>query len=262
MVVIDTLKDRAILYLGDALIDLDNITENSVDMVLADPPYMVSKKEAKIVRNNMRLGAYRRSMDVSLDFGQWDHFESIEQYIDFTRAWVSKAYSKLKDGGWICVFFDKMKTYILDDISREISITPKTIYVWAKTNPVPHFRKMNFVSATEFIWCGEKGNRKMKNYRSQHEMYNYFLYPNKTAFGETDHPTEKPVELLKRLILPTTLEDDVVLDPFMGSGSTGVASMLLNRKFIGIEKDQHYYEQAKARIDKHIGTSKLDIYDF
>jgi len=246
------LKDRAKLYLADALLVMEDIPENSIDMILTDPPYMISKKGAKIERKYLWSDKYRRSKDITLDFGEWDHFESIEQYIDFTRAWLTKAFSKLKDGGWICIFFDKMKIYILDNISREIGITPKTIYVWAKTNPVPNFRKMNFLSATEFIWCGEKGNRKMKNFRSYHEMYSYFLYPNKSIYGETDHPTEKPVELLKHLILPITLENDIVLDPFMGSGSTGVASMLLKRKFIGIEKDPHYYEQARARIDKHI----------
>jgi len=261
MMAIDKLRDRVILYFGDALTELDNIPNESVDLIVTDPPYMISRKD-KITRNVMGMGAYRRSMDISLDFGQWDHFESLEEYIQFTKVWVSKAFSKLKDGGWMCIFFDMMKIYILEDISQEIGITPKTIFVWAKTNAPPHFRSMNFVSATEFIWCGEKGNMKMKNFRSQPEMYNYMLYPNKTGFGESDHPTEKPVALLKRLIMPTTVEDDVVLDPFMGSGSTGVASMLLNRKFIGIEKDQHFYEQGKSRIEKHIGLSKLDIYDY
>ena len=160
MVVRNTPEDRAKLYFGDSLMVLDDIPENSIDMILTDPPYMISKEGAKIIRHNMRSKEFKRSKDISLDFGEWDHFESIEQYIDFTRAWVTKAFSKLKDGGWICIFFDKMKTYILDDISREISITPKNIYVWAKTNPYPNFRKVNFLSATEFIWCGEKGKRK------------------------------------------------------------------------------------------------------
>jgi len=254
-------ESRINLMLGDVNDMLDKIPDNSVDLILTDPPYMISQDGGKITRNNMRFGAYKRSMDISLDYGEWDHFETIEDYIAFTDNWVTKSFSKLKEGGWIFIFFDKMKMHILQEIADRIGITPKLIYTWCKTNPAPHFRKMNFVSATELIWCGEKGNKKMKNYQPQREMYNYFLSPNKTAYGETDHPNEKPVELLKKLILPTTLKDDVVLDPFMGSGSTGVAAIMLDRKFVGIEKEQHYVEQAISRIAKHTGIHKFDLFD-
>jgi len=253
-------ESRINLMMGDVNAMLGKIPDNSVDLILTDPPYMISKDD-KITRNNMRLGAYKRSMDVSLDYGEWDHFASVEEYITFTDMWVTKAFAKLKEGGWIFVFFDKLKLYIMQQIADRIGITPKSIYVWCKTNPTPHFRKMNFVSGTEFIWCGEKGNRKMKNYQPQPDMYNYFLYPNKSIYGETDHPNEKPVELLKKLILPTTLKDDVVLDPFMGSGSIGVASVMLDRKFVGIEKEPHFMEQSVKRIAKHTGIHKFDLFD-
>ncbi len=245
------------IYNTDALEGLQQIPDNSIDLILTDPPYMISQKNKKVNRSNMRIGAYRRDMDIKLDFGEWDHFESEQAYQDFTQKWMSLAYTKLKQGGWIMVFFDKNKMWMLELIAKELGITFKTIYVWAKSNPVPHFRRVNFVSATEFIWMGVKGNARMKNYQKQTEMYNYMIYPNKSSYGETDHPTEKPVELLKRIIKPVTLEHDTVLDPFMGSGSTAVASIQLQRQFIGFEINEEYYKMAQDRINRILPQTKL-----
>ncbi|MGC8585814.1 MAG: DNA-methyltransferase, partial [Thermoplasmata archaeon] len=97
----------------------------------------------------------------------------------------------------------------------------------------------------------------IKNYQRQTEMYNYMLYPNKSIYGETEHPTEKPVEVLKRIIKPVTVEYDTVLDPFMGSGSTAIASIQLNRRFIGFDISEKYYNIAMQRINKAMSQTKL-----
>jgi DNA modification methylase len=236
------------IYNMDCLEGMKYIPDNSIDLILTDPPYMISQKNKRINRKNM---------DIQLDFGEWDHFENEQEYEEFTRKWMTLAYSKLKDGGWFMVFFDKNKICMIEKIAKELGMTSKTIFVWAKTNPTPHFRRMNFVSATEFIWMGTKGNMRMKNYQKQTEMYNYMLYPNKSTYGETKHPTEKPVELLKRIIKPVTLENDVVLDPFIGSGSTAIASIQLNRRFIGFEINREYYNIAMQRINKAMSQQNI-----
>ncbi|PMP73816.1 MAG: hypothetical protein C0180_05770 [Aciduliprofundum sp.] len=245
------------IYNMNCLEGMKYIPDNSIDLLLTDPPYMISQKNKRINRKNMRTEAYRREMDINLDFGEWDHFESEQEYEEFTKKWMTLTYNKLKNGGWFMVFFDKNKICLLEKIAKELGITSKTIFVWAKTNPTPHFRRMNFVSATEFIWMGVKGNTHMKNYQRQTEMYNYMLYPNKSTYGETGHPTEKPIEILKRIIKPTTVENDVVLDPFMGSGSTAIASIQLNRRFIGFEINKEYYNMAMQRVSKAISQTKL-----
>jgi DNA modification methylase len=236
------------IYNMDCLEGMKYIPDNSIDLIVTDPPYMISQKNKKINRKNI---------DIQLDFGEWDHFENEQEYEEFTRKWMTLAYNKLKDGGWFMIFFDNKKICLMEKIAKELGMMFKTIFVWIKTNPTPHFRKMNFVSATEFIWMGAKGNMRMKNYQKQTEMYNYMLYPNKSTYGETKHPTEKPVELLKRIIRPVTLENDIVLDPFIGSGTTAIASIQLNRRFIGFEINREYYNIAMERINKAMSQQNI-----
>mgnify|MGYP000565403589 CR=1 FL=1 len=97
---------------------------------------------------------------------------------------------------------------------------------------------------------GTKGKSKIKNFQYQKEMKNYYSTANKSIYGQTDHPTEKPVELFEKLVKVNSHEGDIVLDPFMGSGTTAVAALKQNRKFIGFEKDIDYYNISLKRIGK------------
>lgn len=102
-----------------------------------------------------------------------------------------------------------------------------------------------------------KGEGKPKNFLSQREMINYFLYPNSSTYKETKHPTEKPVAIVRKLILASTNKEDTVLDPFAGSGTTAVACIQTKRKFVCIEKSEEYFREAIERIKKYEQTLTL-----
>ncbi len=235
---------------------LKSIPNESVDCIITDPPYMISQKGKTIVRKSLTSKKIKRDKDIKLDFGTWDHFDSKEDFFQFTEDWFKECARVLKPKGWIYIFFDKQKIGYFDLILAEkYGIKGRTIFAWLKSNPVPSFRKVNWLSASEFIWVGSKGKCKLKNFLLQKEMFNYMITPNKSAYGETEHPTEKPLSLIKKLILVNSNENDLILDPFAGSGTTLVACKELNRRFIGIEKEEKYINMIKDRL-KEMDTQK------
>ena len=146
---------------GDALEVLKTLPSESVDCIITDPPYNISQDGAKISRHNLKFGVYRQDTSIKLDFGDWDKMEE-KEFFDFTESWFIECSRILKGGRWICIFFDKQKTGFFDLLlAKKYGIKPKTILVWLKSNPTPQFRKANFTSASEFIWCGVKGEGKI-----------------------------------------------------------------------------------------------------
>ncbi len=227
---------------GDCLLILDDLLQvpnASIDCIITDPPYNISKKSADISR--------KETTDIKMDFGIWDNFRNPEEFKRFTLAWYRMCAELLKDDGWIYIFFPHQKHHFFSE-EKEVGIYYRTIFTWIKSNPPPSYRKYNWTSATETIWIGSKGMCRIPNFINQPDMRNHMTTPAKCNYGATDHPTEKPVELIERFILASTNEGDVVLDPFMGSGSIGVACKELGRNFIGIERDPKWYKVAKERI--------------
>ena len=236
---------------GDALEILKQIPNDSIDLIVTDPPYFVSKIGNKISRRNLSSKTHKRNSDIKLDFGEWDHFDDDKAFLEFTENWFKECVRILKPKSWIYIFFDKQKVGYFDlFLAPKYGIKARTIFVWAKTNPVPSFRKVNWVSSSEFVWVGSKGEGKIKNFLTQKEMYNYALTPNKSAYGKTEHPTEKPEAIIARFVKTSSSEGDIVLDPFMGSGTTAVVCKKLNRKYIGIEISPEYIEIANKRINE------------
>jgi DNA modification methylase len=237
------------LYEGDCINVIKSMPDNSVDCIITDPPYNISIKGNKIQRNHKHYNWHRPSA-IGLDFGEWDRYwETEEDFFDFTESWFAECARIMKEQAWIYIFFDKLKTGIFDLLlSKKYQIKARTIYVWAKSNPVPSFHKVNWISGTEHIWVGSKGDSKLKNFKYQKEMNNYFISPNASAYKETEHPTEKPVKLIKHLIEVNSNEGDTILDCFAGSGTTGKAAYELNRNCILIEKEPEYCEIIKKRI--------------
>jgi len=235
---------------GDCLIELKKLESESVDAIVTDPPYMISQANKSISRKSLSSKSWNRNMDIRLDFGKWDIFKDEEDFFKFTEGWFSECVRILKPKGWFYVFFDKQKIGYFDlFLGKKYGIRSRTVFTWLKSNPVPSFRKVNWLSASEFIWVGSKGDCKLKNFLNQKDMFNYMITPNKSAYGETIHPTEKPVVLLEKFVKVNTDVGGVVLDPFMGSGTTGVACKKLGREFIGIELDPEYCKIAQTRID-------------
>lgn len=239
------------IYQGDALEELKKIKDNSIDCIITDPPYMISQKGKSIGRKSLSKKNWKRNMDIKLDFGEWDNYDMEKDFFDFTESWFKECSRVLKDKGWIYIFFDKQKIGYFDLLlSKKYGIKGRTVFAWIKSNPVPSFRKVNWLSASEFIWVGSKGDCKLKNFLQQKEMHNNMTTPNKSSYGETKHPTEKPKEVIRKLVLVNTNEGDVVLDPFAGSGTTGIVCKELNRNFILIEKEKEYINIIKERLSQ------------
>jgi len=197
-----------LFFIHDALEILKTIPENSIDCLVTDPPYFISQEKKDINRKYLS----GKENNIKLDFGEWDRYwENENEFFKWTEEWFKEVVRVLKQGAWLYIAFDKNKIGIFDlYLAPKYNIKSRTIFVWCKTNPTPSFRKVNWVSATEFIWVGSKGESKLSNFHKQTEMFNYMLYPNKSSYGKTSHPTEKPLKLFEKFILASTNEGDIV----------------------------------------------------
>lgn len=245
------------LYLGDCLEILKEIPDSSVDLVLTDPPYNISQKGKTIDRSKFNAVGYKNRNPLKLDFGDWDNMER-QEFLDFTKKWLIETIRVLKDGGTLISFFSKEDISYLGWVGTDNGMRTRSIFTWHKTNPVPSIMKVNYLSSCEFAYIGSKGTKSWTfNFDLQKTMHNFFETSNASAYKETEHPTEKPVEMFQHFIKIHTNENDTVLDCFMGSGTTGVACEKLNRNFIGIEKDEKYFKIAQDRIKKEYNQLKL-----
>ena len=232
---------------GDCIEELKKLPDNSVDLILTDPPYNISKLNDNRDRSKMNAPIHRRNSPITMDFGEWDNMER-KEFLEFTKIWLKECCRILKKDGSFISFFNKEDISYLGWVAKEFGIRTRVIFSWHKTNPVPSFRKVNYLSACEFIWIGSKGKYKTFNFKQQKEMHNFFETPNKSSYGRTKHPTEKPELLIKHLIEIHSNEGDYILDPFMGSGTTLVVCKELNRNGIGIEISKEYCDIAKERL--------------
>jgi site-specific DNA-methyltransferase (adenine-specific) len=217
------------LLKGDCLELLGTLEDKSIDLVLTDPPYNISKPN-----NFSTMGR------AGIDFGEWDHNFDLFSYID-------RVYQLLDKNGSFIVFNDWKN---LGDISRyaeEKGFETKDIIRLEKSNPMPRNRDRRYIVDSEYaVWFVKKGAKWVFN--RQDEKYER---PKFTCGIEKGlHPTQKPLSMMEWLVKIHTNAGQTVLDPFMGSGTTGVAAVKLNRGFIGIELDEHYFEIAKDRIEE------------
>ena len=221
------------LLKGDCLELLKTLENESVDALITDPPY-------NIARDNNFTSMGR----AGIDFGDWDKgFNLI--------SWLPIAIEKLKKGGNIIIFTSwKNTTPIIKELEK-INCEAKDMIRVEKSNPMPRNRDRRFVTDYEIaIWAVKKGakwtfNRKSETY--ERPLIKTRVTP-KSEKVEKGHPTQKNIETMEWIIERLSNERDVVLDPFMGSGTTGVACQNLNRRFIGYELDIDYYAMAKNRL--------------
>lgn len=245
------------LIQGDCIEEMQKLIEDGVqvDLILTDPPYNISKLNDNRDRSNMDSPIMRRKKPLNYDFGAWDNMER-EEFLDFTNNWYNLCVQLLRDGGTMISFFSKEDVNFLGWIGKEYGMRTRTVFTWHKTNPVPSFRKVNYLSSCEYAWIGSKGETAWTfNFKQQKEMHNFFETPNKSSYGVTKHPTEKPLKMIEHLLEIHTNPNDLVLDCFMGSGTTGVGCKNLSRDFIGIELDEEYFKIASDRIND--GQEKL-----
>ena len=224
------------LYNRDSLQLMKEIPANSVDAIITDPPYNIS-------RNNNFTTMGR----AGIDFGEWD------KDFDLT-SWIKVAEPLLKKGGNIVIFNSWKNMTNITKSLEENGFEVKDLIRWKKTNAMPRNRDRRFITDYEVaVWAVKKGGKWTFNRLSDtYEIPEIVggLTP-KSEKIEGGHPTQKPIYVMEWLIERLTNEGDVVLDPFMGSGTTGVACKNLNRKFIGVELDENYYNIAYNRINGH-----------
>ncbi len=243
---------------GDCITAMAKMPDKSVDMIFADPPY------------NLQLGGdLLRPEGGKVDAcdDEWDRFESFAVYDDFTRDWLAEARRILKDDGSIWVIGSYHNIFRCGAILQDMGYWILNDIVWRKTNPMPNFRGTRFTNAHEtLIWCAKSEKSKYTfNYRAMKalnddlQMRSDWSLPIcsggerlKDDAGDKVHPTQKPEGLLYRILLACTKPGDVVLDPFFGTGTTGAVAKRLNRRWIGIEREQDYIAAAQQRIDSEM----------
>ncbi|MDN2566831.1 site-specific DNA-methyltransferase [Aquibium sp. A9E412] len=240
---------------GDCVAALERLPENAVDTVFADPPY------------NLQLGGDLHRPDqsrVDAVDDAWDHFESFAAYDAFTRAWLMAVRRVLKPNGTIWVIGSYHNIFRVGAILQDLGFWILNDVVWRKTNPMPNFRGRRFQNAHEtMIWASRDRDARgytfnyeaMKAANDDVQMRSDWLFPIctggerlKDADGAKLHPTQKPEALLARVLMSSTRPGDVVLDPFLGSGTTAAVARRLGRRFVGIEREQAYIEAAERRI--------------
>ena len=250
------------IILGDALKVLKKIPDESVDLVFADPPYNMSKK------NGLAL---KYSKHVTMQ-EEWDMF-SKDDFFKFNQEWISECFRILKHGGslWISGSFHSIYQigFIIQQFHPETRINNSI--VWFKPNAQPNISCRLFTESTEhLIWATKNGNG--KKWKFNYEWSKNHVYDSINPKGKQtrnvwsipltpksekwagEHPTQKPVELLRRIILSSTDEGDTVLDPFAGSGTTLIVAKDYGRNSIGIEINKKYVDIIKKRIQKEQKT--------
>lgn len=227
---------------GDCIEEMKKLPDNSVDAIITDPPYNIGD-------DNKRTKVGNKIMSNMDAWGEWDNFDK-EEYDNFIINFIKESYRLLKEGGVFYCFTAREDNGFFIRKAIEIGFVYRNQLAIIKKNPLPHFNKNNYRSAFELCFYVSKGKPKTFNFISQRKCVNVFNYL--IGKKETNHPTEKPIEFVRNIIEISTNEGDVVLDPFAGSGTTGVACKQLGRKYILIEKEEKYVEIIKSRLAQQI----------
>lgn len=241
----------------DALAALAEIESSSIDFIFADPPYFLSNDGFTV----------KSGKAASVNKGQWDKSSGFDADLAFHRAWISECLRVLKPNGTIAISGTYHSIYQCGFLLQELGCRIINDLAWFKPNGAPALAGRNFTASHEtIIWASKSKKAKHTfNYavsKSWEAPSDKLLNPGKQMrsvwsiattpkrekeFGQ--HPTQKPLELLLRLVAICTNKGDVVLDPFCGSGTTGVAAITLSRKFVGIDLDKDHLELARRRIE-------------
>jgi modification methylase len=253
------------VLVGDCVAAMRGLPSASVDLVFADPPYNLQLGGELHRPNNSRVDG--------VDAG-WDKFDSFADYDRFTRAWLGEARRLLKPAGALWVIGSYHNIFRIGAALQDLGFWIINDIVWRKTNPMPNFRGTRFANAHEtLLWCArDKDARYTFNYTSMKaanddlQMRSDWLLPIctgperlKDGGGAKLHPTQKPEALLHRVLSASTRPGDLVLDPFFGTGTTGAVAKRLGRRWIGIEAEPAYAEEARRRIDQVEALDARDV---
>lgn len=243
--------ENEMLLLGDTFSLLKKVAPESVDMIFADPPYFLSNDGITCHAGRM----------VSVNKGNWDRASSFSDKHTFNRKWIRLCRTVLTPNGTIWISGTLHNIYSIGVALEQEGFKIINNITWQKTNPPPNLACRCFTHSTETILWAQKDEKKAKhrfNYEVMKEanggkqMKDVWAGPLTPAKEKTlgKHPTQKPLYLLERIITASTLPGDLVLDPFCGSSSTGVAAKRLGRRFIGIDNEKEYIELSMRRLEQ------------
>ena len=247
--------EKSQLILGDIFKILVKMKRESVDMIFADPPYFLSNNGITCQGGKM----------VSVNKGSWDRLSdngtSIEEKHKFNRKWINLCKKVLKPNGTIWISGTLHNIYSIGMALEQEDFKIINNIIWQKTNPPPNLACRCFTHSTETILWAKKNEKKSRYFFDYHKMKEMnggkqmkdvwtgtLTKPSEKREGK--HPTQKPEYLLEKIVLASTEKGQIILDPFCGSGTTGVEAVRFGRKFIGIDICEEYLKISKKRLDK------------
>ncbi|MCX2682647.1 DNA methyltransferase [Campylobacter sp. MIT 21-1685] len=261
---------KDVILQGDCVELLKTLTDKSIDVIFADPPYFMQTQGELLRASGEKFSGVE---------DEWDQFDSLEHYDTFCTAWLKECQRVLKDNGTIWVIGSFQNIFRIGYIMQNLGFWILNDIIWSKPNPVPNFRGSRFCNAHEtLIWCAKNKNSKYTfNYKTMK-----FLNENKQEKsvwnigicignerlkgrdGKKIHSAQKPEALLEKIILSSSKKGDIVLDPFFGTGTTGAIAKKFKRHYIGIEQNETYIKISESRIrqissiENDISTGKLE----
>jgi len=248
---------------GDSFSLLKKIEQKSIDYIFADPPYFLSSGGISC----------KSGKQVLVNKGEWDYSKSIDDKLKFHRKWISLCRDVLKDNGTIMISATLHSVYAIGVALEMEGFSIINNIIWRKTNPAPNLACRCFTHSTEtIIWARKQltlkkkgkhyfdyssmkelnGGKQMKDVWEFNDVEPEFFESSTTSKKEKkfgSHPTQKPIALLERLIIAATKENDLILDPFNGSGTTGIVAHQMKRNYIGIDNMIEYLELTKRRYE-------------
>ena len=241
---------------GNCIESMRSLPDNSIDVIFADPPYNLQLKNDLSRPDSSKVNGVTE---------EWDRFKSFEEYDKFTKDWISEAQRILKPEGTIWVIGSYHNIFRVGNAMQNLGFWILNDIIWHKSNPMPNFKGTRFTNAHEtIIWASKNHNSKynfnyhaMKSLNEGIQMRSDWYIPIcsggeriKDSNGNKIHSTQKPEALLYRVLLSSSKKDDIILDPFFGTGTTGAVAKKLGRNFIGLEREDIYINAAKKRIKK------------
>ena len=237
------------LIQGDSLEILEAMEPGQVDLIFADPPYFLSNGGMTCKSGRM----------VSVDKGEWDASRGAQANHDFNLRWLAACQRLLKPNGSIWVSGTSHVIFSIGYAMQTLGFKILNDIAWFKVNPPPNLSCRYFTHSTEtIIWAGkDEGTRHTFNYKLMKEMNEgkqmkslwHIMSPRKKEKVQGKHPTQKPLKLLERIVLAASNEGDVILDPFSGSGTTGIAAARHNRRYVGLEQDTEWLDLSVRRFE-------------
>ena len=247
---------------GNCIESMRSLPDNSINVIFADPPYNLQLKNDLSRPDSSKVNGVTEG---------WDRFNSFEEYDKFTKDWMSEAQRILKPEGTIWVIGSYHNIFRVGNTMQNLGFWILNDIIWHKSNPMPNFKGTRFTNAHEtIIWASKNHNSKysfnyhaMKSLNEGIQMRSDWYIPIcsggeriKDSNGNKIHSTQKPEALLYRVLLSSSKKDDVVLDPFFGTGTTGAVAKKLGRNFIGLEREDIYISAAEKRIKEIVSPDE------